>query len=709
MTIPTVSGEQLLTGLDPEQHAVATCLDGAVRVLAGAGTGKTRAITHRIAYAVHTGACPESEILAVTFTTRAAGEMRTRLAELGVDGVQARTFHSAALRQARFFWPQIYDTELPRLVESKLSMVAEAVSRSRLKASPSELRDLASEVEWAKVSNVSPDSYPSLATAAGRQLAGFDVASIAQIYRSYEDVKADRHVIDMEDTLLCAVGVLSADDRVASQFRRQYQSFVVDEFQDVSPLQFSLLRLWLGERSELCVVGDPAQTIYSFAGARADYLLHFTKTFPGSTSIELTRNYRSTPEILAAANQVMSADTRSGAVTLRPTRASSVPVTFHRCGDEVEEAELVANEIAALVSNGVAAREIAVLFRVNALSENFEEELTRRSVPFVVRGTERFFERREVREAVTLLRVAARIEEHQADLVASVQDVLSTAGWTEVAPAGRGRVRDRWESLQAIVKLAADHASAASESPLSDFVAELDRRMSTQQSPATDGVTLATLHSAKGLEWSVVFLVGVTEGTLPISYADTPAAVAEERRLFYVGMTRARDRLSISWAAARNAGGRASRIPSRFLDGLVDSGTGTERRTRRGRGAKGSAARTVAHCRVCARPLGDATERKLGRCVDCPVDYDEALFESLRAWRRERAMSESVPAYCVFTDATLTALAEMRPVDPPALIRVPGIGQTKLDKYGDEVLALVNDGAAIQDGHGSDTTPRTPG
>ena len=304
--MPGPRPEQLLEALDPEQRQVAEALRGPVRVLAGAGTGKTRAITHRIALGVATGVYQPSEVLAVTFTTRAAGEMRGRLRALGAAGVQARTFHSAALRQLRFFWPHVHGTELPTLTESKLGLLATAARRCRVSADQALLRDLASEVEWAKVSNVHPDDYARVAPARGRSVAGHDPETVAQVFSAYEDGKRGQGRMDMEDVLLFTAGLLADDERVAAQVRSQYKRFVVDEYQDVSPLQSALLDLWLGGRDEICVVGDPAQTIYSFAGARADHLLGFARKFPGTTSVELVRNYRSTPEVVDAANRLLA-------------------------------------------------------------------------------------------------------------------------------------------------------------------------------------------------------------------------------------------------------------------------------------------------------------------------------------------------------------------------------------------------------------------
>ena len=290
--------ERLLSALDPEQREVAMALRGPVRVLAGAGTGKTRAITHRIAYGVATGVYKPTEVLAVTFTTRAAGEMRQRLRALGAEGVQARTFHSAALRQARYFWPKVYSGDLPVLTESKLPLVGGAARRNRVDTEQGTLRDLAAEIEWAKVSNVKPDDYARLAAQRGRSVGSYDPATVAHVFASYEELKREAGRMDMEDVLLCCAALLSEDDRVAAQVHRQYTHFVVDEFQDVSPLQSALLHLWLGGRDSLCVVGDPAQTIYSFAGAEAGYLLDFPRKHPGATCVELVRNYRSTPQVI---------------------------------------------------------------------------------------------------------------------------------------------------------------------------------------------------------------------------------------------------------------------------------------------------------------------------------------------------------------------------------------------------------------------------
>jgi DNA helicase II / ATP-dependent DNA helicase PcrA len=401
----------------------------------------------------------------------------------------------------------------------------------------------------------------------------------------------------------------------------------------------------------------------------------------------LNRNYRSTPQILVAANAVMAGRRRGSAVELRPTRPAGSQVTFTGHSDEVAEAEAVTGKISRLVGGGVPASDVAVLFRVNAQSEAYEEALAAASVPYVVRGADRFFDRPEVKQAITLLRGAARSGEHAGSaLVETVSAVFSSMGWSASPPSGRGRTRDQWESLQALVVLTEELVAADSGLDLAGLIAALQARADAQHAPVADGVTLATLHAAKGLEWPHVFLVGMHEGTMPITYADDDEAIEEECRLLYVGMTRARDGLAVSWAAARTPGGRGSREASRFLDPLVEphSRAGGARPAT----GRGSRRRTMQACRVCGRPLIDPRERKLGRCSDCPSSYDEELFEALREWRRERAATEKVPAYCVFTDATLTALAEVRPADVTQLVRVPGVGKVKIDKYGADILEL---------------------
>ncbi len=677
--------DDLLTGLDPEQRDVARALRGPVSVVAGAGTGKTRAITHRIAYGVATGVYKPTEVLAVTFTTRAAGEMRTRLRALGADGVQARTFHSAALRQAQYFWPQVYGGPFPEIVKSKFPLVADALRRLGHRADTPLLRDLSSEIEWAKVSNISPSAYVARAETARREVADLDHETVANVLTAYEAVKRERGRIDMEDILLVTAAILADDERIAAQVRSQYRWFVVDEFQDVNPLQSTLLDLWLGGRNDICVVGDPRQTIYSFAGASPQILASFARKHEGAERYELVRNYRSTPQIVAAANAVFS---KSGSVNegvrLQSQQEPGNPVTYVGHPDEQAEAAAVASEIALMHRRGVPYKEMAILFRINAQSETFEEALGEHGVPYVLRGVEGFFHRAEVRQAVALLRGAARGGEGGGHLVDEVRAVLSSMGHTDQPPNGAGAVRDRWESLHALVSMATDLLEADPAANLDALVADLSRRAEQAHAPAADGVTLATLHSAKGLEWDAVFCVGMHEGMMPSVHADTPAAVEEERRLFYVGLTRARNDLMISWATTRRRGGRGNRGPTRFLDTLLPANHEARQTAKQPRDRK------VAKCRVCNTILAVA-DRKLGRCADCPSTYDEDLYERLRAWRTTESTEQGKPAYVIFTDATLQSIAEVKPTDEAALAAVPGIGPAKLDKYAEPVLALVSE------------------
>ncbi|MGD7788058.1 ATP-dependent DNA helicase UvrD2 [Propionibacteriaceae bacterium Y1700] len=684
---------ELLSALDPEQRVVASTLTGPMAVLAGAGTGKTRAITHRIAYGVATGVYDPRQVLAVTFTTRAAGEMRHRLGVLGARGVQAKTFHAAALGQARHFWPRVHRTAFPSVLDNKMSLVAEAAGRLRVRVDTATLRDLTGEISWSKVSNVTPDGYARHAS--GRSVSGVDPDTVGKVFAGYEALKRDRDRVDFEDILLCTAALLAEHEEVAAEFRRTYRWLVVDEYQDVSPLQQALLDLWRGDRSDICVVGDPAQTIHTFAGARADHLIDFPRRHPEAQVVRLVRDYRSTPQVVKAANLVMSAagSGPSASITLQAQRPAGPEVALVESADESAEARTVAAWLAGLAERGVEWREMAVLFRVNSQSPSFEAALADRGIPYLVRNAERFYDRAEVRQALLVIRTEARVTptdgEAQSTL-ARLRGLLSGLGWSAEAPTGAGAVRERWESLAALIAVADDLVAADPSVDLAGISAELDRRAEAQQVPSAQGVTLGTLHSAKGLEWDAVALVGAHEGTLPFVLAQSPAEVAEERRLLYVGITRAREHLQISWSRSRNGGSK--RNPSRFLDPLRPAET-------RNHGVGGARAprtkqsrRTVqsATCRSCGMHLESAAERKLGRHTGCDPTYDEGLLETLREWRRQEAAEQKLPAYCIFTDATLTAVAEAEPTDERGLLKIHGLGRVKVDKYGEHVLAIVD-------------------
>jgi DNA helicase II / ATP-dependent DNA helicase PcrA len=586
--------EAVLAALDPEQQQVALATRGPVCVLAGAGTGKTRTIAHRIAYGVRIGVVNPGHVLAVTFTTRAAGELRGRLRQLagaaggGMEQVQARTFHAAALRQLTHFWPRTVGGRPPAVLDSKLGLLAEIARELRVEAGLPELRDAASEIEWAKVTQVRPGDYPAAAAAAGR-IPPLGAETTAGLYAGYERARRERHLVDFESLLELTAAILTEDRAAAAEVADRYRYFVVDEFQDVNPLQKLLLDAWTDGRDDVCVVGDPRQTIYSFTGATPAYLTGFTGAFPHATVVRLVRNYRSTPQVVALANRLTGSaggrrrppprdEPLPGGAPLVGQRAAGPEPEFAGHADEAAEAAAVAARAAELIASGVPPREMAVLVRVNVQTERFEQALAQAGVPFQVRGTERFFERAEVRQAMGMLRAAAAPapagSPAQAEVAASapaaaeVRHVLSGLGLTRQPPPRRGSARERWESLAALAQLAEDFGAATPGAGLADIVGQLAHRAAIEHPPAPDGVTVASLHAAKGLEWDVVFLPGLTEGNVPIVHAQTAEAVAEERRLLYVGVTRARERVQLSWALARSPGGRPSRVPSRFLDGL---------------------------------------------------------------------------------------------------------------------------------------------
>jgi len=691
------SADEVLAALDPEQREVAASPLGEMCVLAGAGTGKTRAITHRIAYGVTSGTYQAQRVLAVTFTARAAGEMRTRLRALGVPGVQARTFHAAALRQLHFFWPQAIGGASPEVLAYKAPVVAEAASRLRMQFDRAAIRDLAAEIEWAKVGLLTPETYAAAARTAGRDPAGIDATAMARLFETYEDAKGQRGVMDFEDVLLIMAGILAERDDIARVVRSQYRHFVVDEYQDVNALQQRLLELWVGQRHDLCVVGDPAQTIYSFTGATPRHLLDFSRREEARV-VRLVRNYRSSPQIVGLANLVLRSAARSAT---GPSAGSYVELvaqgepgrtpSLSAHADDPAESEAVAREIARLVREGHAPSQIAVLFRINAQSEAIEAALADADVPYLVRGGERFFARREVKQAVLLLRGAARGDDRSRPLPELARDVIGCAGWSPQPPSSGGAVRERWESLSALAAVADELVAAQPEARLPELVRELDERAAAQHAPVVEGVTLASLHAAKGLEWDTVFVVGCSDGLIPISMADGAEAIEEERRLLYVGMTRARRDLRLSWAGSRAPGGRASRRPSRFLDAtasLLGEGARSVPAQPRPRTAPPMVA-AASVCRTCGASLTTAARRKVGRCETCPPTYDEATYDALLTWRRLVATAAKVPAFVVFTDATLTVIAESRPGSLPELARVPGFGVTKLEQHGSAVLAIL--------------------
>ncbi|CAJ1584685.1 ATP-dependent DNA helicase UvrD2 [[Mycobacterium] wendilense] len=692
-----------IDGLDDEQREAVLAARGPVCVLAGAGTGKTRTITHRIAHLVTAGQVAAGQILAVTFTSRAAGEMRARLRSIEaadpdaprVGSVQALTFHAAARRQLSYFWPRVVGNTSWQLLDSKFAVVAQAANRARLQASTDDVRDLAGEIEWAKASLITPEQYPAAVAENGRDIP-MDAAKVAAVYAGYESLKARGEVtlLDFDDLLLHTAAAIENDVAVAEEFRDRYRCFVVDEFQDVTPLQHRVLTAWLGDRDDLTVVGDANQTIYSFTGASPRYLLDFSRRFPEATVVRLERDYRSTPQVVSLANRVIAAArgrVAGSKLHLVGQRPPGPEPTFSEYPDEVAEATAVAKAIADLIEAGTSPAEIAVLYRINAQSEAYEEALTEAGIAFQVRGGEGFFSRQEIRQAlVALQRAAERADTEDRDLPSAVRALLEPLGLTADPPTGT-KARDRWEALDALAQLVDDEVATRPGLDLPALVAELRVRADSRHPPVVQGVTLASLHAAKGLEWDAVFLVGLTDGTLPISHAlshgGDSEAVEEERRLLYVGVTRARTHLALSWALSRTPGGRQSRKPSRFLNGIAPQ-TSNPAPTGGGRRSRSANKR----CRVCNTALSTPAALILGRCETCAADIDTDLLTRLKEWRLRTAQELKVPAFVVFSDNTLIAIAETRPTDNAALVAISGIGARKLEQFGSDVLELVHGG-----------------
>jgi DNA helicase-2/ATP-dependent DNA helicase PcrA len=556
---PSLRAEEILAALDDDQREVALATRGPVCVIAGAGTGKTRAITHRIAYAAAIGTMDPSKVLALTFTARAAGEMRTRLRSLGVPTVAARTVHSAALKQLIYFWPTVFGGRTPDLMNSKTPFLTEAVNRADLTGeiritSRETMRDIATEIEWAKVSQVAPIDYLDQVNA--RQMKPRVKAEhIAAIYVAYESLKKQELAIDFEDVLLLTSAMLEQERVVRERVQDQYRYFTVDEYQDISPIQQRLINAWLGSRKDICVVGDPAQTIYSFAGATPVFLNTFTQRFPEAEVIRLSTGYRSTPEITFAANALLRNSSMGQELTASNDHGLHPSVDGYK--DETGEIAGILSQITALLSEGTAPQEIAILARTNSQLKGVERAMNSKGLPYQVRSTERFFERQDVRDFLKQVRQASVLPTEGATWIDELRTIAQ--------PYLTGESID---GIAALLHLGRELDSDDGFTPktLRGFLREVEDRVTQNNPPTMPVVTLATLHAAKGLEWERVFLMGASEGILPLETGSTgtsEAVVAEERRLFYVGMTRAKVDLHISYRG----------LPSRFLkeSGLLAS------------------------------------------------------------------------------------------------------------------------------------------
>ena len=535
--------DSILAALDPDQRAVALATRGPVCVIAGAGTGKTRAITHRIAYAAAIGTMDPAKVLALTFTAKAAGEMRARLRRLGVPTVAARTIHSAALKQLLFFWPSVFGGRTPDLMTTKTGFLTEAINRAglsdSLRATNRELmRDIASEIEWAKVSQVGPTDYINEVSKRS-QKPRLLPEQMVQVYTAYESIKKQELAIDFEDVLLLCAAMLEEEREVRERVQDQYRYFTIDEYQDISPIQQRLINAWLGTRKDICVVGDPAQTIYSFAGATPVFLNSFTQRFPDAEVIRLSTGYRSTPEITFAANALLRHGTMGQELVAFNDHGSKPIVTGY--SDETSEIRGVMNEINALLADGTQPQEIAILARTNAQLKGAEKAMLAQNIPYQVRNTERFFDRREVRDFLKQVRQASVIPAEGQGWIDELRSIAQ--------PYLTGEAID---GIAALLHLARELDDDDNFSPktLRGYLREVEDRVQQNNPPTMPVVTLATLHAAKGLEWERVFLIGASDGQLPLTNSNGDSAIEEERRLFYVGITRAKADLHISYRGA---------------------------------------------------------------------------------------------------------------------------------------------------------------
>jgi DNA helicase-2/ATP-dependent DNA helicase PcrA len=628
-----------LSGLNDAQREAALAVRGPVAILAGAGTGKTTTITHRIAHQVESGAFPPEQVLAVTFTDKAAGELKGRLAGLGVAGVEARTFHSAALAQLSRLWTAHTGEALPDVLDHKAPLISSLANALPPPHKFLPRRELAAEIEWAKNRMIRPSGYLE-------ELDDHDPPIPAElmlrIYDGYERRKRAMGRLDFEDMLGLALRLFDEYPEAVRAVRERFHSFTVDEFQDVNPLQAALLDRWLGDRDDVCVVGDDYQTIYTFTGASPAHLLGFTKRFPHATVIRLEENYRSSPEVLEVANRLAP---RLGGFrkTLRATRPSGPAPVVRELPDEAGEVASIVQVVKRLNEReSVPLEQIAILYRINARSEPFEEAFADAGIPYQVRDGA--FLRRPGPRSV-LQRAKRSTGGSVAEIVARVTEAL---GYDPGSAPDADEEVTRQADLGRLRSLASEFERAHPEGDVAAFAAELGRRFGVEATGR--GVNLLTYHRAKGLEFEAVCLPRLLDGELPFRSGRAKADPEEERRLLYVGLTRARRYLLLTWPAD------ARTRPSPFLDEL-------EMAPPRGPRARSRASVTVGR----AGPL----------------------FDRLREWRRRRAQADGVPAYVVFHDRTLVEIAESKPRDWADLAGIAGMGPAKLERYADEILAVI--------------------
>jgi ATP-dependent DNA helicase UvrD/PcrA len=649
---------ELLSGLNDAQREAVTTSATPLCVHAGAGSGKTRVLTRRIAHRAAVGDLDPRHALALTFTRKAAGELRSRLRALGLrDEVAAGTFHATAFAQLRARWAE-RGQDPPQLLERKLRFVGD------LLADRADAQDVVGEIEWASARMVAPDDYPEVATRAGRR-PPLPLPEMARVLRRYGERKAEARMVDFDDLLRMAIRIMTDEPEAAAAHRWRYRHLFVDEFQDVNPLQYRLLREWLGDGDDLFVVGDPHQAIYGWNGADARYLDRFREVFrtdryPDTRVLHLLDNYRSTPQVLAVASTVV--DT----ARLVAHRAEGpLPVVIeHPTGRD--EARAVARDIRARHAPGRPWSSQAVLVRTNALAATIGEALAAAQIPHHLRGSESLLRRPAVSSVLQRLR-----REPYEVVLADVRDAVDNVDDDEDEEA-EGRTAD----LATLVTLSREYETldAAPSGPA--FAAWLAAAVRSGDDDHRNVVEVSTFHAAKGLEWPVVHLAGLEDGLVPISFAKSDETRAEERRLLYVALTRAEDEVRLNWARQRSTAGREprERRPSPYLEPIED------------------AIDDLAHGRQPADGRARARLERAKLRAQRPDLDDEgaAVVERLRAWRTQKAKEAGVPAFVILHDKTLQAMAAARPDTRAGLLALPGIGPVKVQRFGDDLLEVLN-------------------
>ena len=681
-----MTANPLLDGLDENQRLAVEAVRGRVAIIATAGSGKTRVITNRIANAIETKTHSAEHGLALTFTNKAANEIRARLSRLKVAPVAAATFHATALRQLSHFWPQVIGGNMWNVISTKSSLIEQAAASAGVTLKDYTRRTVISEIEWAKSSGLDIEHYLKL----DRKTDEVTAAMVADIWTRYSDLTKRNNVLDFEDILQLNLGLLSSFPDVLQQVRQRYTWFTVDEFQDVTPLQNALLQLWVGNRNELCVVGDPAQTIYTFAGASANFLKDFKQNHPETLQIELNRTYRCPEQICTVANSLMSSSaTPSFMVSAKSDEGA---VRLQHYVDEKSEAQEIANRIAELIKSGVDAREIAVLLRINSMSNEFEAVFDALNIPYTMRGITKFFERPEVKQVLLDLRVGSYINS-DISMLNAVKKIAELHGWSEQPKHSSETARSRWESLSALVNVAVDLVSQKSDATLEDYFAEIAHRTNENHDPQAAAVTITTIHTAKGLEWEYVFVPSVVEGILPFDPVRSPGTIEEERRLLYVALTRAKIAVEISTTRSRLGYNNA---PSRFLGSITTTSEAFIAPTKLASVSLPAERKEfkVTKCRFCGQGVTATREVKLQKCKKCEAkiqapEFSDSIKAGLNSWREDFAKQVNLLPWAVLSNIAVEVLAEFQPKTIEELVEINAIPTFQVDEQGEEILMII--------------------